>query len=375
MLDSEADSDAILIVSDSGGNYLDQFGRCIVRDGALAAALYELESKYAVTIPLYGFQYSTGPRVADMPPLPTQVLPPDECESTIEQQLLRFVSAVLEYPGPKSSSRVPEVANLTLEVQPNSVHSNSAFRYFPGDSDSKLLPKLVADINRPKDVASELAENIVPFMETVTSTHAWLESETGYYFQSGDESGGWMSISISPAPDALSPREAAHVSELLEQSFVALQPAEKAAVKRYAGWFTRVTIQKGDGDIRKHGSRGFYLPVSKAARFWRWVLDDISVYAPRITELKRQLRSRLGVSISERPNIRPKQYREFLEDLTTALRDLPDTDLEIRLEYYAEPNNAQMLALWRSERRIGSVVADIRAQDVAAWIKRIPRPN
>jgi hypothetical protein len=50
-------------------------------------------------------------------------------------------------------------------------------------------------------------------------------------------------------------------------------------------------------------------------------------------------------------------------------------DLRIRLEYYVEPNNSHMLAIWRDDRRIANAVADVSAETLAEWILRVPRPK
>jgi hypothetical protein len=372
-LDSEADSDAMLIVTDPDGQYLERFGDCIVHDGALASAIYEMGQQYAVAVPLYGFQYSERHSTQN-PALPARVEPLPTCRTRVEQRLLRFLTTILAHPDAQELDQVPAAASLTLEAHQHPGPDGRAFRYYPGYSSAGLVPMLVADIEQPTVVAAELVEHAVPFIEQITSAHGWLQEETGFYFQNGEPS-GWASISYPSGPDVLSPKAIAAVADDLETSFVALKPSEKRSVKTYAAGFTRVVIHNGGASIRRHGHRRIELPAQSADRFWRWILDDISVHAPRIAELEGRLQSRIGISITEKPRKTPEQYRQFLEELAAAFEGVPDMDLRIRLEYYVEPNNSHMLAIWRDDRRIANAVADVSAETLAEWILRVPRPK
>jgi len=372
-MDSEADSDAILIVTDSEGQQLERFGECIVHDGALASAVYEMGRRYAVAIPLYSFHYSERHSM-QKPVLPAHVEPPAECQSRNEQRLLSFLTSIVEYPAAKKLDRLPAIASLMLEVHWRPDPGGRTFRYYPGGSSIGLVPKLVADLEQPAAVAAELAENAAPFLEQIMSTHAWLEDETGFYFQNGESSSGWTSIAHPLGPDVLPPKAIAAVADTLETSFVALKLAEKTAIKNYATGFKRVVIRGGSGSIRKRDHRRFQLPAGSADKFWRWILDDIDAHAPRIAELEGRLSSRFGVSITERPRKTPAQYRQFLEALAAPFEGLPQMDLQVRIEYYVEPNNAHRVALWRDGRRVSNAVADVSAEELAKWILRVPPP-
>lgn len=376
MLDSESDGDAILLISDADGTYLERFGSCIVADGSLASARYLLARQYGATIDTNDLDRSAAHgRKHRSRRLPRNVSPPEQCEETSEIGLLEFLEALLNERVIEDSPVLPDIAYLRLRPQHPFLTGGRAFRYLPSDSNSRMVPEMAADLDRAKDVAKELAANVVPYLNEIAAAHQWLEEETGFFFSNGDAD----AMSRHPfewnKAYPLSPVDIARTAGILEKSFYVLEESEKRELRRYAGWFTQVVVLDTPGSIRKEGETRMYLPAADAGRFWRWILDDIRPDEEIISALESALESRLGITVGGRPPVKPANYRSFLEELVRELESVPDGNMMIRMEFTTDHYNMHLLSLRRGNVRLGSASADISAENTANWIQQVPPPE
>jgi hypothetical protein len=118
-----------------------------------------------------------------------------------------------------------------------------------------------------------------------------------------------------------------------------------------------------------------YLPASEAGRFWRWILNDIRPDEEMISALESALESRLGITVSGRPPVKPAKYRGFLEELVREIKSVPDGNMMIRMEFTTDQHNVHLLSLWRGNARLGTAPTDISAKNIADWIQQIPPPE
>jgi hypothetical protein len=148
---------------------------------------------------------------------------------------------------------------------------------------------MAVDLDHGKDVAKELAANVVPYLAEITAAHQWLEEETGFFFRNGDADAIFRHPLEWRKAYPLSPADIARTARILESSFEVLEESEKRELRRYAGWITQVILLDTPGNIQKEGERRMYLPASEAGRFWRWILNDIR---PRGDDLGARERAR-----------------------------------------------------------------------------------
>jgi hypothetical protein len=238
-----------------------------------------------------------------------------------------------------------------------------------------MVPEMAADLDHAKDVAKELAANVVPYLTEIAAAHQWLEEETGFFFSNGDADAMSRYPFEWSKAYPLSPVDIARTAGILERSFYVLEESEKRELRRYAGWFTQVIVLDTPGSIRKEGETRMYLPASEAGRFWRWILNDIRPDEEMISALESALENRLGITVSGRAPVKPAEYRGFLEQLARELKSVPDGNMMIRMEFTTNQHNMHLLSLWRGDSRLGSAPTDISAKNIADWIQRIPPPN
>lgn len=376
MLDSESDGDAILLISDADGTYLDRFGSCIVADGSLASALYLLARQYGATIDTNDLDRSAARgRKRRSSGLPRNVSPPEQCEETSEIGLLEFLEALLKQRAIEDNLGLPDFAYLRLRPQHPFLTGGRAFRYLPSDSNSRMVPEMAADLDQAKDVAKELTANAVPYLTEIAAAHQWLEEETGFFFSNGDADAMSRYPFEWSKAYPLSPVDIARAAGILERSFYVLEESEKRELRRYAGWFTQVIVLDTPGSIRKEGETRMYLPAADAGRFWRWILNDIRPDEEMISALESALESRLGITVSGRPPVKPAEYRGLLEQLARELKSVPDGNMMITMEFTTDQHNMHLLSLWRGNSRLGTAPADISGKNIADWIQQIPPPE
>ena len=376
LLDSESDGDAILLISDADGTYMDRFGSCVVADGSLASALYLLARRYGATIDPYDLNglaaHGRKPRSSE---LPRNISPSERCEDTSEVALLEFLEVLLKQGAIDDNLVIPDIAYLRLRLQHPFLIGGRAFGYLPSHSDSRMVPEMAIDLDRGKDVAKELAANALPYLAEITASHQWLEEETGFIFSNGNADAIFRHPIEWSKAYPLSPADIARTARILESSFEVLQESEKRELRRYAGWFTQVILLDTPGNIQTEGERPMYLPASEAGRFWRWILNDIRPDEEMISALESALENRLGITVKGRPPVKPAEYRGFLEQLARELKSLPDGNMMIRMEFTTNQHNMHLLSLWRGDSRLGSAPTDISAKNIADWIQRIPPPE
>jgi hypothetical protein len=238
-----------------------------------------------------------------------------------------------------------------------------------------MVPEMAIDLDHGKDVAKELAENAVPYLAEITAAHQWLEEETGFFFRNGDADAIFRHPLEWSKAYPLSPAGIARTARILETSFDVLEESEKRELRRYAGWFTQVILLDTPGNIQTEEEQRMYLPASEAGRFWRWILNDIRPDEEMISALESALESRLGITVSGRPPVKPAEYRGFLEQLARELKSVPDGNMMIRIEFTTDQYNTHLLRLWRGNARLGSASADISAKNTADWIQQISPPE
>jgi hypothetical protein len=379
----ESDSDAILLISDADGNYLTQFGNCLVADGSLASALHELARRYGATINLYELMgLGVRTQASRSSRLPRYVSPNRNCEENVEARLLQLLEILLNQPAVKEGVLIPDIAYLMLSpLHPFLLHGRTSM-YGPSPSESRMVPQIAIDVSLSEEMvkilaeelAEALSEDVVPFLSEITSTHQWLEEQTGFFFQNGDADVRSRNPIAFGQEYPLAPEDIARAAQILESSFTALNESEKEALRHYAGWFTAVKILDAPGDIREEGRRRMYLPASEAGRFWQWILDKTGPHEKMIVAHVNELKSRLGITVKGRPPRKPDQYREFLEQLVGELESVPDGNMMITMEFSTNEMNMHLLSLWRDDSRLGLASSDMSVQKAAKWLMSIPPP-
>ena len=368
-------SDGVLIIADAEGEYLKALGKGLVYDGELAVAHSEVAAKYGLEFNLHELGINRKSRgSSDDQLLPRHVPLSELTGNAREGQLLAFLKRLLAHENTEGRFELPRGIRLVLNPLSITQRDGRAFAYSPSTSHSQLIPQMAVDISQGEEVAKELIENVLPYLNSTAAAHEWLLRESGFFFRNGDRLAKWQRQYLKGKGSQLKPAKIALAAQALKSSFSELSDNEKQMLRRYAGKFTIATILNERGDIRHLD--GWYagsldVPVAKSEKLWRWILNDIKRSEEGISSLSEELESRLGITIHGRPKIKPHRFRMFLEQLKSELKNLPVGDLRIRIAYPAEGDESNRLVLWQENQQVESMVLDAKAEKIARLVRQL----
>lgn len=370
----QTNSDALLLISDAEGHYLNQFGQCIVADGSLAEDLYRLRQK-GFLIRLHGLNgvLETSNRVVPASSLPRRVAIPSDCEDRTELVLQSYVHELLEHLSGNSPSSTNSSENVVLVPLSDQRMGNLAFRYDPSSRFDSMLPTMHVNVSMGEAVAEELLKNVVPYIGGISAVHTWLSDETGFRFVNGDRDNLWRQALAGDFSLSLPPAEALEVVQQLKSSFVALNDSEQAMLRRYAKPYTYVTLEAGDSDIRVGVLPSFLLlPHSKVGEFWRWILDSIAPDEEAIAALTVSMKELYGITVEGRPPMKPDGFHAFLRELGIVLSRKYREKSPLTLRFVGHENNSFMLEVVSRNTVLLTMPADMPATTVAYRIRQLP---